>query len=132
MRAKQVLPTRHGGRSQVNLKLIYMKKYLLFALILVAPMLFSSCENDLNTDMETIEAQLREFVNLNEVTRCTVVVMQREETFVEHQNVAFELYTGFLVITASGTEYRYNLLYLSKYSLDTSNKLILYFSNSHY
>jgi hypothetical protein len=113
-----------------------MKRLLNFALILMTLAFFISCEKEPQTDIEIIENQLKNFVSDNDIKKCSIILMYAETTYTEHENVDFSISRGFVIIKASanGGEYqdRYNLLYLSKYMLDTDRNLGLYFANTHF
>ncbi|MBP1672586.1 MAG: hypothetical protein H6Q25_401 [Bacteroidetes bacterium] len=113
-----------------------MKRLLHFAFILLTITFFVSCEKQPDTDIEIIEKQLQEFVSDNGLSKCTIIDMNGETSHTEHTNVDFSISNGFVIVNASGNygEYqdRYNLLYLSKYMLDSNNNLVLYFANTHF
>jgi len=112
-----------------------MKKVLNLVLILITLSLFTACDKD--TDIEIIQNQLQDFVKEKKITKCTIIVMYGESTYVEHRDVDFTIDNGFVVVKEIGNynkEYQdtYNLMYLSKYMYDIDNKLALYFSNTHF
>ena len=113
-----------------------MKQLLVFALILLVPTLFIACEKEPETDIEIIEIQLKDFVEDNGITKCSVVVLFGHTAYTEHEGAEFSIANGFVIINASanGGEYqdRYNLLYLSKYSLGADKYLSLYFAGTHF
>ncbi len=114
-----------------------MKKVLNLTLILITLSLFMSCDKNPDTDIEIIQNQLQNFVKEKNITKCTIIVMYGESIYTEHQDVDFTIENGFVVIKEMGNlnkEYQdtYNLMYLSKYMYDIDNKLVLYFSNTHF
>jgi len=114
-----------------------MKKIIKYGLITIGFLISVSCEKEIPvTDIEKIEKELKEFVNNNEITKCNIILMYGESTYIEHEDADFSIGGGFVIVKASangGTyEDRYNLLYLSRYRLSINNKLGLYFANTHY
>jgi hypothetical protein len=111
-----------------------MKKLLWLTSILLMFSCFVSCDNDedMNTDIEIIERQLQDFVNDNEIQKCSIIVMYGEKMSTDRNDVYFTISNGFVEVKEYGNKYSYNLLYLSKYKMDSHKNLMLYFTNTHY
>lgn len=112
-----------------------MKKTLNLVLILITLSLFTSCESD--TDIEIVQNQLQSFVKENKITKCTIIVLDGEYAYTDHQNVDFTIEKGFVVINGNGEnnkvyQERYNLMFLSKYLYNVDNRLVLYFYGTQF
>lgn len=116
-----------------------MRKLLKLGYLLIAIPFFVSCESSNEpenlTDIDKIEGDLNRVVEENGVTKCTIFVYQSDLTQKEiYSNVDFTFSNGFLVISgydinAKKFEIRFNLLYLSNYSI-SAGQLYLNFNVS--
>jgi hypothetical protein len=113
-----------------------MKKLLSLGLMVMVITVIPSCKKDnLETDIEKIEKELSAFVSENGITKCTIIFnWEGPEQITVAQNMDFSISGGFVIVRQSSggftNEDRYNLLYLSWYSLSTNStnkELILYF-----
>jgi len=113
-----------------------MKKFICLTVLCLG--LLCSCEPQ--TDILVIEKELKTIIKENGITKCTIINLYGERTYVEHIKVDFEIKNGFICINhideygnTTGIQYKYNLLYLSKYEIFPWEKVIdCYFANTHF
>ena len=108
-----------------------MKKLCTLSLMVILLSLITSCEKNLETDIEVIQNELKQCINDNDITKCDIVVILSDQYNTHWSSVNFSIDDGFVTISESnGAKDKYNLLYLSRYALqiDTEKKIIMFFS----
>jgi hypothetical protein len=113
---------------------VLMRTGLFFFVLLT---IVSCKKNEMLTDTQRIENELKSAVQNNSVTKCNIYLFATTSSVSAHNDVSFEISDGFIIVKKNidvynAIEYRYNLLFLSKYEIVTSNNtknLSLYFSN---
>ena len=108
------------------------KQVFLGICLLLCSTLFVSCEKEPITDIGVIEKNLKEIVEANNISKCSIYLLYGEQDYTEHQNADFKIEDGFVIVDRD----RYNLLYLSKYVLTSwdgykeNDYIIFYFANT--
>ncbi len=109
-----------------------MKKLFSIGVILLVLLLNVSCEKEQVTDIVKIENELAAFVSENNVSKCTIELMFANQVNTIYTNESFTISNGFLrIVKVNGnykTEDRFNLLYLSRYSLASDKVIVLTFA----
>ena len=109
-----------------------MKKLFSIGLILLLLFINVSCEKEQLTDIVKIENELAAFVSENNVSKCNVKLMYASQVNIVYTNESFTISNGFLRIVKVNGQYkeedRFNLLYLSRYSLASDKVIVLTFA----
>lgn len=109
-----------------------MKKISVIGLILILFSIFPSCQKDIDTDIEIIQNELRHYINENNITKCDIIAILGDQYYTYYSSVSFSIDNGFVIVEDnSGNTDKYNLLYLSRYYLQTigEKKIVMFFSS---
>ena len=112
-----------------------MKQLLKLCIVLSLIVGLQACEREPDTDIAFIEKNLKNFVKNAGVTKCNIHILYGERGELKHTNVDFEIKDGFVCVNRENSEYRYNLLFLSKYEIYNGYNppiLGLYFANTYW
>ncbi len=120
-----------SGKYEVRYNLLYLSNYTISGGQLYLN--FNLAVQNI-TDIDKIEAELKNIVEENNVTKCTIYVYQSDfSQRVIYSNMDFSISNGFIVLTgynlnAEKYEIRYSLLYLADFSV-RSGQLYINFTN---
>ncbi|NJO87762.1 MAG: hypothetical protein HC831_01495 [Chloroflexia bacterium] len=116
-----------------------MNNLLKLGIFALAITLFSSCKKEkIYTDSERIEIALKSAIEKNKITICDIYLAEDGDWDLRHDNVAFEISNGFIIVKENNiwdrtTEFRYNLLYMTEFlvsdTYDEGMTLRLFFIN---
>jgi hypothetical protein len=109
-----------------------MKKLCALSFTLILMSLISSCEKNRETDIEIIQNELNHFVNDNNISKCDIVVILGDQYSTYYSSVSFSIDNGFVIVRDDSNNIdKYNLLFLSRYALQTfgEKKIIMFFSS---
>lgn len=107
-----------------------MKSLKLICIAVILTLIVVACEKEEPVqDYSLVELELKEFVQRNNITKCTIREFQDGASWEPVQNSSFKFSNGFIITNHYyfNTEFSYNLQYLYSYRKEMGNVLYLEF-----